>query len=215
MAAKNPKATSAKQIAANRRNATRSTGPNTPGGKEAVKRNALKHGLLAKEVLLPGEDADSFQELSDHLYADLRPDGALETALVERIVGGLWRLRRLQRVEAGIFENEISAAFRDRDDEGKSSDTRALRAVLNPRAAPSEEEREEAVEHAGSAELGAAFVRDADRGNAFSKLSRYETTIERSVFGSLHELQRLQLARSGGLDTAPLAADVNVSISPQ
>jgi len=86
--------------------------------------------------------------------------------------------------------------------------------VLNRRAAPSEEEREEAVEHAGSTEWGAAFVRDADRGNAFSKLSRYETTIERSVFGSLHELQRLQLARSGGLDTAPLAADVNVSISP-
>ena len=127
MTSKKPKATSPKQIEANRRNAARSTGPKTREGKEAVKQNALKHGLLAKEVLLPGENADSFQELSDHLYADLRPDGALETALVERIVGGLWRLRRLQRVEAGVFENEICAAARDREGQGTASETRALR----------------------------------------------------------------------------------------
>lgn len=49
--------------------------------------------------------------------------------------------------------------------------------------------------------------------NAFSKLSRYETTIERSVFGSLHELQRLQSARISGADTTPMAADLNVSVS--
>ncbi len=46
-----------KQLAANQRNAKLSTGPKTAEGKEAVKYNALKHGLLAKEVLLPGEDA--------------------------------------------------------------------------------------------------------------------------------------------------------------
>ena len=56
-------------------------------------------------------------------------------------------------------------------------------------------------------------MRDSDGGNAFSKLSRYETTIERSVFSSLHELQRLQSARSGGVEAAPLAADLTVSIS--
>jgi hypothetical protein len=37
--------TSAKAIAANRRNARRSTGPRTAAGKRKVARNALRHGL--------------------------------------------------------------------------------------------------------------------------------------------------------------------------
>ena len=42
--------TTAKQIAANRRNAAKSTGPRTPAGKLRAKVNALKHGLAAKSV---------------------------------------------------------------------------------------------------------------------------------------------------------------------
>jgi hypothetical protein len=213
MPSKKPEATSEKQIAANRRNAARSTGPKSPEGKDAIKLNALKHGLLAKGALLPGEDSDSFQELSDRMCGDLQPEGALEMALVERIVAGLWRLLRLQRVEAGIFENEILIASRDREDQAMPFNDAALRDMVNPRAAPSDEERNHAVKNAGIGDWGAAFMRDADRGNAFSKLSRYETTIERSVFISLHELQRLQAARNDGAGIAPLAADLNVSIS--
>jgi hypothetical protein len=204
---------SSKQLAANERNAERSTGPKSQEGKETVRFNALKHGLLAKEALLPGEDADTFQELSERLYADLRPEGAIETALVERIVSGLWRLRRLQRVEAGVFEHEICAAARDREDQVMPRDDRMMRDMMNPRAAPSAEERAQAVENAGTAGWGTAFLRDADKGNAFSKLSRYEATIERSVLSSLHELQRLQSARLEGVGTVPVAADLNVSIS--
>jgi hypothetical protein len=204
---------SSKQLAANRRNAARSTGPKSQQGKEAVKRNALKHGLLAKEALLPGEDADSFQELSERLHAEWQPEGAIETVLVERIVGGHWRLQRLQRVEAGIFENEICAAAREREDQGMPPDERMMRDLVNPRAAPSAEESAQAVENAGTADWGTAFLRDAEKGNAFSKLSRYEATIERSVLSSLHELQRLQSARVEGVRTVPVAADLNVSIS--
>jgi hypothetical protein len=43
--------------------------------------------------------------------------------------------------------------------------------------------------------LGHSFVRNTDRVNAFSKQSRYETAVERSLRGALHELQRLQAAR--------------------
>ncbi len=43
--------------------------------------------------------------------------------------------------------------------------------------------------------LGRSIIRDAEGANTFSKLSRYETTIERSLYKALHELQRLQSAR--------------------
>jgi len=48
-----------KQVQANRRNALKSTGPRTPEGKAAVRQNALRHGLLSKETLLPGEDQET------------------------------------------------------------------------------------------------------------------------------------------------------------
>ena len=44
-------------------------------------------------------------------------------------------------------------------------------------------------------------------------LSRYETTLERSLYKALHELQRLQAARDGGFVPAPAVADVEVSFS--
>jgi hypothetical protein len=62
------------------------------------------------------------------------------------------------------------------------------------------------------ATLGQTFVRDGNKANAFSKLSRYETTIDRSLYKALRELQRLQTARgAGGNVSPPVAVDVDVS----
>jgi hypothetical protein len=52
--------TSSRQVQANRRNALKTTGPKTAEGKAAVCLNAMKHGLLSREVLLPGEDEVAF-----------------------------------------------------------------------------------------------------------------------------------------------------------
>ena len=94
--------TSDKQTRANRRNALMSTGPKTPQGKAAARQNALSHGLLSAEILVPGEDEAALKELSERLRGELRPVGDLEGLLVERVIAA-WRLRRLGRVEAGIF----------------------------------------------------------------------------------------------------------------
>jgi hypothetical protein len=70
----------------------------------------------------------------------------------------------------------------------------------------------ESVRDAETATLGQTFVRDANKANAFSKLSRYETAPERSRYKALHELQRLQAARSSkGNISPPIALDVDVS----
>ena len=64
--------------------------------------------------------------------------------------------------------------------------------------------------------LGLAFIRDGNGANAFSKLSRYETTMERGLYKALHELQRLQSARGAGSSIPiPMAVDVDVSGIPE
>ena len=98
--------TSEKKAEANRRNALKSTGPRTPEGKAAVRLNALRHGLRSEEILLPGEDEQALRELDEYLRAELQPVGELENLLIDRVVAAYWRLRRLGRVEAGIFIQE-------------------------------------------------------------------------------------------------------------
>ena len=48
------------QIKANGKNAKKSTGPRSEEGKARSAKNALKHGLLARDTVLPGEDPADF-----------------------------------------------------------------------------------------------------------------------------------------------------------
>ena len=174
--------TSARKNEANRRNAQKSTGPRTPEGKAAVRLNALRHGLLSEEVLLPGEDGEALGELGDRLGAELQPVGELENLLVDRVVAAVWRLGRLGRVEAGIFawerlEEQAERAEREAK-EYEAGDTEWLIEALNT-TITDEKKHEEALtrarrmrdeQEAETATLGRAFARDADRANAFPKL---------------------------------------------
>ncbi len=63
----------------------------------------MRHGLRAEEILIAGEEQDSLEELGERLRAELQPVGELENLLVDRIVAAYWRLRRVIRVESGIF----------------------------------------------------------------------------------------------------------------
>jgi hypothetical protein len=95
----------ANKIEANRRNALRSTGPKTQRGKLTVSRNAIKHGLLARQaVITRGEGAESPEENAELLAAfheHYQPAGISEELLVQRIAICYWRLARVLRVEVG------------------------------------------------------------------------------------------------------------------
>jgi hypothetical protein len=202
--------TSEKQARDNRRNALKSTGPKTPEGKTAVRHNALGHGLLSRDVLLPGEDKAALIELGERLRDELQPVGAVESLLVERIISSTWRLQRLGRVEAGIFVFELYGELAERARREASTYTRTegpddefiaqylSRSIItdeqNHRETMAKARKLETMRDAETATLGQTFVRDANKANSFSKLSRYETTIERSLYKALHELQRLQAA---------------------
>ena len=60
------------QTSTNRGNAQKSTGPRTPEGKAVVARNAVKHGLLAQEVVIKGEDPGEFDLYREEMLAELR-----------------------------------------------------------------------------------------------------------------------------------------------
>ena len=54
---------SAEKLAANRSNAQRSTGPTTEAGKKAASRNATRHGLTDKHIVIQGENPEAYEAL--------------------------------------------------------------------------------------------------------------------------------------------------------
>src|SRR6266550_192646 len=137
--------TTPQQIEANRLNAANSTGPRTEAGKAAAALNALRHGLLARELLVRGESEEDFTVFAGGVRARLAPVGELEIFVVNRVIAAAWRLRRAVAVETAFFSTENAP--------------------------------DGAVE---------------DRLGKMQLLSRYEVTLERSLYQALDQLQTLQ-----------------------
>ena len=81
----------AAQIAANRANAQKSTGPRTAEGKHRVSMNPLKHGLTAHTLVLPHEDSAAFHEVRGSLYRQYQPATPQECMLVDQLASAWWR----------------------------------------------------------------------------------------------------------------------------
>ena len=91
----------AAKLAANRKNAQNSPGPKSPQGKRFASRNANRHGILARDLLLPGESRAEFDWVREKLISDLAPVGFRESVQVEIYGANYWRLHRVYRAEAG------------------------------------------------------------------------------------------------------------------
>src|SRR5512146_221429 len=92
------------QTSANRLHAQKSTGPRTVEGKAAVALNAVKHGLRAQAVVLPGEEPDEYERYRAWILEDLQPRDLQEMERAERIVGLAWQLRRAGRYHSAVFD---------------------------------------------------------------------------------------------------------------
>ena len=75
----------AAQIAANRANAQRSTGPRTDPGKAKTRQNALRHGLCAGIPKMTDESDEQMDSLLDMLREEHEPVGATEEILVYKM----------------------------------------------------------------------------------------------------------------------------------
>ncbi len=95
-----------KQIEANQRNASKSSGSKTKQGKSRTSMNAMKHGILSSKVLLTNEDPSEFKVFTEQTFMALQPTGDIETLLADRIISIAWRLRRAIVVEGSLFEKD-------------------------------------------------------------------------------------------------------------
>lgn len=105
---------SQKQIEANRENAKKG-GVKTEEGKAVSRYNAMKHGLLSKEVLLQDENRADLVSLGKELRSELAPASELELMLVDRITANVWRLRRVMQIEREMIEDDVQPKAHDKD----------------------------------------------------------------------------------------------------
>lgn len=158
-------------------------GPKTDSGKAVSSLNAIKHGLLSKEVLMEGENSNNLTELKETIEGALSPVGPIEKLLVDRIISNVWRLRRALTVETKTMEwyqNDVD-----------------LLPLMN--------ETEE--------QLARKNITKMVSNNNTENILRYETTIERSLFRALHELERIQAKRNGKDTPVPSMVDISLDSS--
>jgi len=191
------KSISNKRLAANRRNALKSTGPKTVEGKAIVARNAMTHGLRAEHVLIEGESEEEFEQFREAMVAYYEPVGVLEESLVAKIVVGFWRARRI--------ENEIMYCLAEEPAESKAGQL-PFRMVITKTyeggrheveetgGSPPEDEPER-VEPRRRRTLGEAVIAGLEGAGILNKFIRYEAHIDRMLSRSIRELERVQEKR--------------------
>jgi hypothetical protein len=189
---------SRRQLAANRSNAARSTGPRTPEGKDAVRWNALKHGLLAKEVVVRAGESPEHPADFHHLLSRLResfcPASIVEEVLVEKVAACYWRMARVLRAEAGEIRKAQAAAPNDRRND------LLVRELLRAPVEVTEQGEQQWLETE-------RVCRALPDRITMDKILRYETTMERQLYRALHHLERIQRRRQGEAVPPPLSIE--------
>src|SRR5262245_1213681 len=90
-----------RQIAANRRNAKKSTGPQTEGGKKRTGRNALRHGLAAR--MTPSDAvSNQLEDLARSIAGDT--ESAVRLACARAAAEAELDLARVRQAKVALIE---------------------------------------------------------------------------------------------------------------
>jgi hypothetical protein len=164
---------SEKKLAANRNNAQKSTGPKDTS---KTRWNAVKHGILCQEIVAAigesPEELQQFEEFCEETYEEHKPQGPMESMLVDDMISLRWRRKRMLRHEAGAVDR-----FKEASEEGKR---KAMRSYVLPKGL---------TPH--------PFLHTISRGIDTDKVARYEAHLMRLYWGNFRALRELQTAREG------------------
>jgi hypothetical protein len=173
------------QILANRLNCQKSTGPHTIEGKAAVSQNAVKHGLLAEQDVISSESEADFDLYRQQLLDELNPVSPMESMLAERVVTLSWRLKR-----AGRFQNQaIDVLNSNQTNDPLKKLTQSLFRNIAGKSLSNTDGSN------GELALGRLAVKDFGNDRVLDRLLMYERRIENSLYKTILEFQRLNIAR--------------------
>jgi len=173
-----------KQLAANRANAARSTGPRTPEGKARSACNSRKHGFTAANfAVVRLEDLRAIAHLKADLVATYQPVNSQELFAIERIALAQQGLLRAAALESGLFTTCLDKVMsRDGGDyilmeEDLVGDLQVTRAQNRNYI------------------LAEGFHRTIRASNSWSLFLRYQAQAERHYRRAIEEFERLKRLR--------------------
>jgi hypothetical protein len=178
---------SPEQLAANRANAAKSTGPRTPEGKTRSAQNARKHGFTAfSYAVVRLEDLNEVANLKDDLVAFYQPVNSQELFAVERIALAQQALLRAARLESGLFTTCLNSCY---DPFGEPM------VLMNEELAGNGDIEITRAQNRNYL-LGEGFQRMAAKSNSWSLCLRYQAQTERHYRRAVEEFDRLTALRA-------------------
>ena len=101
-------AASEAQLAANRANAQKSTGPKDTS---KTKFNGIRHGLTATHSLLPWEHKEDLEAIQEGFEQRFEPTDLFERLTIKNAAEAYWRRERSLRIESNIFQTAANAEY--------------------------------------------------------------------------------------------------------
>ena len=126
---------------------------------------SLKHGVLARTLVLDSESAHRFDTLLAGLTAELQPETCIELAFVESMAVARWRQMRIWVLEKSGFDHEI----RKQDPANAAEDTPTRGAL--------------------------AFRTLCDQSNSLELMNRYEVRFDRQYSRALRQFYEAKSRR--------------------
>jgi hypothetical protein len=181
------KSVSPKQLAANRANAARSSGPKTPEGKARSAKNSLKHGFTAASfAVVRLEDLDEIAHLKADLIAVYQPVNSQELLALERMALAQQSMFRAARLESGLFTTCINETL-DANDRPFTPMSKQLAGDGSLEVTRSQNR---------NYCLADGFLRLARQSNGWSVFLRYQAQGERQYRRALEDFDRLKALRN-------------------
>jgi hypothetical protein len=180
---KTSKECSERKRQANQKNATKSTGPKNTS---STRLNALKHGLRASKGITELDDAQAHKTLAQNLLS--QGPSAAKAKLAENIALDLIRLERGALMEAEYITSKLHPEVRH--------------------------ELFGTLPNFGESVIQEGFVATLDD-EAVHRLTihqRYRTSLINNVLKMMNQLERVQRIESGENISAPIAANISLTV---